>query len=284
MNNNDWTPRKRIEADYQGRIQRLIDRFIRLPDSATLGHINELLVNWQNYWRYLQWASEKIAERMFTDLRVSNSRSWRAAASRYARGKEIYESIRTELRGPHGEKFRAIIHENSRLISSIPDHIRESANREISSMERQGFRAETIAEHMLKRIPQLTKSRAAMIARTETSKSAAALTRVRSEALGIPAYIWETSRDSRVRRSHRMMQGVIVFWNDPPNPEQLAREQRVKHGPYHAGNWVNCRCDSFPLLRLDAVTWPRKVYWNGAIRMITLARFKRLTSPREIAA
>jgi len=85
--------------------------------------------------------------------------------------------------------------------------------------------------------PLASANRVKLIARTETGKAYTMLTMAQSEDLDIPAYEWETSIDARVRSSHNHMQGVIVFWHDPPSPEALIGIKSV--GKYHAGNIYN---------------------------------------------
>jgi SPP1 gp7 family putative phage head morphogenesis protein len=277
MESKDWTPRRRIENEYRSLIDRLLQKYFALPDSATLGEITEALVNFGNVSRLFEDAATYIASRMATQLRVSNARSWREAARVGSRGREIYNALRREMGTRVGARVDEIVRENAQLISSIPFDVRESVNNEIARMEREGLRPEAIAKEIRQCVPELTKTRARLIARTETSKAATALTQARSEDLGILAYVWETSRDARVRPSHALMQGVIVFWADPPNPERLAREANVRHGPYQAGQIFNCRCDSYPILRPESLSWPMKVYWQGRIRSVTLSKFRQLS-------
>jgi SPP1 gp7 family putative phage head morphogenesis protein len=276
MEPKDWTPRQRIENEYRSLIDQLLQKYFTLPDSATLGEITEALVNFGNVSRLFEDAATYIASRMATQLMVSNARSWREAARIGSRGREIYNALRREMGTRVGVRVDEIVRENAQLISSIPFDVRESVNGEIARMEREGLRPEAIANEIRQRVPELTKTRAKLIARTETSKAATALTQARSEDLGIPAYVWETSRDARVRESHMLMQGVIVFWIDPPAPESLARIPS-KLGHYHAGNCPNCRCDSYPILRIESLDWPCRVYRQGRIRSMTLARFRALT-------
>ena len=53
--------------------------------------------------------------------------------------------------------------------------------------------------------------------------------------------------------------------------EELAGEQSV--GTYHAGNIWNCRCYPEPLLEVDDVKWPHKVYIDGQIKMMNKNEF-----------
>ena len=114
-----------------------------------------------------------------------------------------------------------------------------------------------------------------LIARTEVSKTTTALTKARSENLGINWYVWRTVLDGlRVRKSHRIMEGVLVNWNMPPSPEKLAGEKDV--GNYHAGNIWNCRCYPEPLISVDDIRWPHKIYINGRIEIISKKEFEKI--------
>jgi len=122
---------------------------------------------------------------------------------------------------------------------------------------------------------ELTANKIKLIARTEISKAHTEVTRVRSEDLDIPAYVWITSNDRRVRESHRKMNNIIVFWNDPPSPEVLIG-QKSTLGKYHSGECPNCRCEPLPLVSLDEVTWPHRVYRNGSVTMMNRTAFQHL--------
>jgi hypothetical protein len=92
----------------------------------------------------------------------------------------------------------------------------------------------------------------------------------------VSSYIWRATKDGRTRKSHRLMDGVIVFWEDPPAPESfLAIRSTLGH--YNAGDCPNCRCYPQPVLRLDRIDWPHKVYSNGIIRPATQSRFAGLS-------
>ena len=121
----------------------------------------------------------------------------------------------------------------------------------------------------------MARSHVQLIARTEVSKASTALTRARAEELNLPAYIWRTSKDARVRPSHRQMDGVICFWDDPPAPEALAGIKSTL-GNYNCGDAPNDRCYPEPMLRFDQVTWVHKVCRGGRIQMMTRAAFSSL--------
>jgi SPP1 gp7 family putative phage head morphogenesis protein len=269
----DWTPRRRIEQEYRSLILRLLDQYLSLPEAATLGEIVAALADWARVSALLERAATGIAARMVTQVKARNARSWREAARKGGRGPEVYAALRREMETEVGDRVQELVRANAALISSIPEEIREQANLEISRMEEEGLRPEEIAGYLQARVPELTRSRAQLIARTETGKSVTALTRARSEELGIDWFEWATSRDERVRPSHRKMQGVLASWNDLPSPERLIGEKSV--GTYGPGEIWNCRCSAWPILRLSNLSWPKKVYADGRIRSMTRAAFAR---------
>ncbi|RXI46080.1 hypothetical protein DP145_01710 [Clostridium tetani] len=100
------------------------------------------------------------------------------------------------------------------------------------------------------------------------------------EKLNIPAYVWKTCQDQRVRKSHTNMQNVIVFWDDPPNPEELIGEESLL-GKYHAGEYVGCRCYTEAIVSLNLIKWPSKVYYNGKIQIMTKEQFEVIWSSKN---
>ena len=80
---------------------------------------------------------------------------------------------------------------------------------------------------------EVTKSRALLIAQTEVSRTATALTQARAEYIGSTSYRWRTSHDIRVRHSHKKMEGKEVRWVAPPTLDGMTG---------HAGCFPRCRC------------------------------------------
>jgi hypothetical protein len=73
------------------------------------------------------------------------------------------------------------------------------------------------------------------------------------------------------------MQGVLIRWSDPPAPEQL-KGIKSTLGHYHAGDAPNDRCYAAPLIDVDRINWPHKVYVNSQIIMMTRSRFIQLAA------
>ncbi|WP_414859012.1 phage minor head protein [Paenibacillus elgii] len=138
-----------------------------------------------------------------------------------------------------------------------------------------GTRASDIAQQIKVLFPEKSEASADLIARTETSKASSALTRARSESMGIYWYVWRTSDDSRVRDAHALMEGVLVKWTNPPSPERLDGEKRT-YGHYHCGGIFNCRCYAEPVIDLDLIAWPAKVYYGGRIQKMSRKQFESI--------
>lgn len=225
--------------------------------------------------RYCQAEAGKMVTHLFTDA----GRTWRQAAHVNSQGKMIYEALMKEMQGPMGYIVNQEIHRNAKLIQTLPLDIAKHVNEHILRESQKGKRSSDIANEIKAMFPEKSKARANLIARTEVGKTSTALTQARSQLLNIPAYIWRTSEDSRVRDAHQLMDGVIVFWDNPPNPEKLAHEKNVKHGPYHSGCIWNCRCYTSPIISLDEVkSWPAKVHYHGQIVRMSKKQVSSLMS------
>ncbi|WP_240041308.1 phage minor head protein [Paenibacillus ginsengarvi] len=219
--------------------------------------------------------SEAAAERMVTHLFSDAGRTWRQAARKNSRGRQLYELLQTQMKGPMGSIVLAQIRSNAEIIRTLPLSISEQVNAHVLQGTLAGLRASVIAEQIKAFFPDVTKAKAGLIARTETSKTQTALTQARSELLGLDWYIWRTSKDSRVRDSHKLMDGVLIKWAAPPSPEKLEGADRT-YGNYHAGCIFNCRCYPEPVIDLDLIQWPALVYHGGSLRRMTRRQFERI--------
>lgn len=242
-----------------------------------LEDVSEMLDRVRDYAYSPQFAeyAEASALKMVTHLFSDAGRTWRQAAKHNSKGRLIFAALQKELRGPIGAAVRFQVERNAAIIKSLPLDIAKQVNEHVLREAMKGTRASEIAEQIKAFFPETSKAKANLIARTEVSKTATALTRARSEEIGVNWYIWRTSGDSRVRDSHKLMDGVLVKWTDPPSPERLNGEKRT-FGNYHAGDIFNCRCFTEPVIDLDLVSWPAKVYYGGRIHRVTRRQFERI--------
>jgi uncharacterized protein with gpF-like domain len=272
-----WAPKRRIEKNYIAALRRLA-RFwdMLVMGAGTLEDIIRAIrqsADSQAFREYAKAAAMKMVTGVFTDA----GRTWRQAARHNMRGREIYEALLAETQGPMGGIYYDLVHQNAGLIKTLPSNLANEIVRYAAEESMKGRRASDIALEIQQWFPRHSKARAELIARTETSKAATAMTRARSELMGIDWYVWRTAKDGdRVRKSHQIMEDVLVQWTNPPSPETLAGEKDA--GRYHAGNIYNCRCYPQPLVSLDEIRWPHQIYRGGRIVRITRAEFAKIAA------
>ena len=212
---------------------------------------------------------------MVTPIAVANMRTWRQAAKKSTKGLLIYKLLKDEVNVNGNYIFEDQIRENVGLIKTLPQDVADKVVRDIVDEAIKGKRARTIETIIREQTDKHSRASARLIARTEVSKTTTAITKARSEDLDIKWYVWRTALDGdRVRESHRNMEGVLVAWTNPPSPEKLVGEKDV--GNYHAGNIWNCRCYPEPLIDIDDVKWPHKVYYQERIQRMTKTQFEQL--------
>lgn len=183
------------------------------------------------------WA-RATAARMLAEVAQRDAAGW------HRLGQEIGRALVEEIgRAPIGPPLHRLMDEQVALITSLP---REAGLR-VHHLALEGLtggrRWEEIAKDILAS-GEVSRSRANLIARTETGRAATTLTQVRSEHLGSPGYIWRTARDLDVRLRHRELEGQFVVWGQPP----IASEPGQRVMRYHAGAGPNCRCFCEPVL------------------------------------
>lgn len=270
---NSLQLRQRAENAYRramNRISRQIEDKLRgLDDPDEILTVVNQFINGSEMQSLCQMAANQMA----TVLAVGEKSSWRQAAASSTKGRTIFRALKKEMQADIGERIQDIIARNAWKIKTVSIDLAQ----ELSKMSNEGYqagkRASEIAKEMRKLVPQYSKNHAQLVARTETAKASTALVEARSERLNLPIYTWRTARDGdRVRASHQVMEGVICKWSDPPDPEALAGKK--SYGPYHPGCIFNCRCIAIPIIAIQDVPLPARVYDNGQLR--TIGTYKEL--------
>ncbi|GAB6170560.1 phage minor head protein [Paradesulfitobacterium aromaticivorans] len=277
LGKDQWSPKRITETQYQKALSEIADN---IQESITdmsdpfdiTAKIKNLIKN-MGFHRYAESTATRIVTRILTD----SSQTWRMAARESTLGRSIYEALRKELQGPVGGMVVHQVQRNAEIIKSLPLDLARQVTDYIQEETFKGRRASEIAKDIQLKLPDISRIKANLIARTETSKTSTALTRARAENIGLDWYIWRTSKDSRVRDSHELMEGILVKWTDPPSPERLDG-QKNPPAPYNPGEIYNCRCYPEPVISLDYVKWPHKVFRNGAITMMTRNQFEQLVA------
>lgn len=276
MKYDQWKMTRRIEEDFLKSLNFLSTLFekIAIISGNDVNLFQSKMQIFQNSVSYDNYIND-IVKRMVTPLAARNYETWRKAARVSTRSHFLYTVLMEELKQGIKKDIDLQVISNAALIKTLPSDTAQKVVRDIEEYALSGLRAEEIEKLIQDKTRQHSRASARLIARTEVSKTTSALTKARSEELGLRWYVWRTMEDGdRVRKSHRIMNDVLVSWNNPPSPELLVKEKDV--GRYHAGNIWNCRCYSEPLIDIDDVTWPHKVYINGGIQKMSKARFSLL--------
>lgn len=121
-----------------------------------------------------------------------------------------------------------------RLIENAKRVYAQQVRELFDNPENLGLRVEELRDLLLERA-DVSNSRAELIARDQTLKQNAAITRAGHEEAGINSYIWSTSLDERVREEHAELEGQVFDYNNPPEPG-------------NPGEDFQCRCVAIPYL------------------------------------
>jgi SPP1 gp7 family putative phage head morphogenesis protein len=119
----------------------------------------------------------------------------------------------------------------------------------------------TLAEALQERVG-VSKSRAQLIARDQTTKLSAALTEHRQKAAGVSRFVWSTSNDERVRKTHQQLHGKTFSWDPNKRADEMADYDISDDDPGDPaptpGTPILCRCVALPLLDDDISEEPEE--------------------------
>lgn len=208
-------------------------------------------------WQYL---AALEAQKMVKEISVVNAKNWREAAKKSRQGAAIHRELVNEFSA--NANFNQLILRNRKMIQSVPANIAASLQNQAVTHMMNGTRWDTFTDDIPKKSQNIMKR----IMRTETAKTQAAVTQIRSQNAGIQLYIWRTVHDERVRGAHKHMDGVICSYKNPPSPENLAGKE--SEGNYGPGEIYNCRCYAEPIVDIDFIEAPYKVALNGSIQRL----------------
>lgn len=276
MKKDEWKTARIIQdsfLDTLGKLNELFN-FIATSFGNDRDKYNEQMRNFQNSEPFNSFVYSAV-RRMVTPLAIQNMKTWRKAAKKSTKNPYLYKLLMREINNGLKNDINIQIEENANLIKTLPTDVAKKVTKDIEEMALKGMRASEIAKVIREQTDKHSRASAKLIARTEVSKTTTALTKARCDNLDLHWYVWRTAEDGdRVRKSHRIMEGVLVNWNEPPSPEALAGEKSV--GNYHAGNIWNCRCYPEPLIEIDDISWPHKVYTNGKIQTMGKMQFEQM--------
>ena len=132
-------------------------------------------------------------------------------------------------------QVNAFVERNVALIKNIPAQSLARVETVVRTEIEKGTSAKDITAAVQNEL-SIAKNRAKLIARDQTNKFMGKITELRQKSLGITEYTWSTSRDERVRESHKVKDGKTFSWSKPPADTG------------HPGEDIQCRCVAIPVM------------------------------------
>lgn len=230
---------QRIEQRYALQLRKVAQQVGSIVAPFTPGDMSQVPTIEQLLKAYSDmlkgWATQ-TASNMLMDVALRDEQAWQTMA------KELSRGLREEIRkAPTGRVMQQLLAEQVTLIQSIPLEAAQRVHRLTLEGLEDSTRFTEIAKE-IRRTEEVTTSRAVLIARTETARTATTLTQARAESIGADSYIWRTSGDSTVRSDHKKLNGKIFQWNNPPVADKRSGERA------HPGCIYNCRCWAEPII------------------------------------
>ena len=235
-----WARSKRAETHYAVQLRKLCRNIEFIisggidPERPTeTSTIEDMLAEYAQL--ITPWAMV-TAERMLLDIDLRDKVQWARHARAMSRA--IKEEIET---APTGDILRKLQDEQVTLIKSLPIQAAQRVHDIALKGITEGTRGEDIVADIMA-TGNVTRSRAELIARTETSRASSNFQQARAEFIGSKKYTWVTIGDADVRRDHKELNNKVFDWNDPPVAD---KRSGVKA---HPGCLWNCRCVAIPVL------------------------------------
>ena len=132
--------------------------------------------------------------------------------------------------------------------SNMKYYIKDWAVKKIPEMRQkvqkavlEGYR-EIDVQKMLENEYGIAERKAKFLAQNETSIMLAQIKKVHYSAMGFDSFMWHTILDARERPLHRMLNGKIFRFDDPPVIDERTGQKGLP------GETYNCRCDLTPIM------------------------------------
>ena len=147
------------------------------------------------------------------------------------------------------EKLVEWVDYNVSLIKTIPEDTLDK----MRDIVYEGFTEGKTTTRIVKEIQHaygVSKRRAELIARDQVAKLNGQIQKAQQQDAGITEYVWYTVGDSRVRESHRALNGKKFSWNDPPIVDERTGRR------CHPAEDYQCRCIGRPVFNRNSVSLP----------------------------
>lgn len=152
-----------------------------------------------------------------------------------------------------GEMFRELmqkwVDDNVGLIKTIPQESLGRMRQIVMEGYRKGETTTSIVKKM-QRTYSIDRRHAQLLARDQIAKLNGNIAQQQQQDAGVEEYIWSISNDSRVRESHRRLNGKRFRWDDPPVVDEKTGRR------CHPGQDYECRCVALAVFDIDTIDLP----------------------------
>lgn len=209
----DFSASRRAETQFNVKLRKVASYIEEIVKTAADGSLHSAILIGKLMAVYSEqltpWA-QAIVRRMHTQVASRDKQQWRKYAAQL--GSE-YKKEMTET--PVGELFDRLMAEQVSLIKSMPLEAAQRVHDLTKANITEGKRGTTLIEEIMEQ-GKVSRSKAKLIARTETARTASKMTEARALSVGSTSYVWRTARDANVRHTHRKLEGKTFRWDNPP--------------------------------------------------------------------
>ena len=259
------TASKRAEVWYRDRLVEFIDNMLQTllneldkptltdaPDTTPLSITARLAA-----------VMQQLASISITELASQLSAGFVARANQQNKEqtqRTFFQAFGIDLTGMLGEgaikpEMEKAVSDNVDLITSIHTDFIHDIGAAVFDNMKDGGRHENLID-IIKERGNVTRNRARLIARDQTSKLNADLTQARNVSLGLDLYEWGGTGDERERDSHFVLNHMLCKYSDPTvysDDDGKTWKKRSTIGAFigKPGEDYQCRCLALPRVSWD---------------------------------
>jgi len=179
--------------------------------------------------------AQKAAKHMVRVVNGNHSMAF-SAATKNTIGIDLKSLIKNE---GLTDIMKTTINENVQMIKDLDESTQRRITRTINrAFVEQTGKTEDLRQELLKAF-DIGYNKATQISRDQTQRFFNSLNRYRQQSVGIKKYMWITSKDNRVRDTHKANARKVFYWSSPP----------VTTG--HPGHDYNCRCTASAVIEIN---------------------------------
>ena len=252
-----------VEAKFRAELDRMVermqkttrrelDKLYRSPEAPTVA----MDASFSSMAARLVRELTKRFTALFVDRAGGLAKAWAEGISRQSAvglGQSLKDvsggvTLKTDvISGAVADVVKASIKQNVALIKSIPREYFLEIEGEVMRSIQTGRGMADLQPFLEKRYG-ITKRRAALIARDQTSKATAAINRARMQGLGVKKFKWLHSMGGKEPRPlHKnVLNGNVYSFDDPPVIDERTGERGLP------GVLINCRCRMLPVIEFKA--------------------------------